>query len=125
MPNIGIVPDHPDDVLIPSLEVPHDEEYPPPIQGELEEVPVYPDDWVADEDLPGEDSDGIVEDEEHNRRKMNSLGHCLDHTPSIPGCPGCDAKARNKKHMRNSFDVDNSRYANCVTGDQVTFADFQ
>ena len=59
------------------------------------------------------------------RRRMRSHGHCLDHYPAIPGCPGCDAKARERKRYCGSFKKDDPRYSKYVTGDQVTLADLK
>ena len=49
------------------------------------------------------------------RRKMRSKGHCMIHYPAIKGCPGCDAKARQKRHGPRSFDRTDPRYAQYVT----------
>jgi hypothetical protein len=59
------------------------------------------------------------------RRKAQSKFHMLDHADYNPQCPGCNAKARNKKHYRGAFQRDDERYANVVTMDQVGLTDVE
>ena len=47
----------------------------------------------------------------------------MDHYEYNPECLGCQAKARNKKHDKGSFQRDDPDYQRVVTMDQVTMTD--
>ncbi len=64
------------------------------------------------------------EAQETRRAKARYKGHLLDHTEFNPECPGCQAKARNKKHFKGSSDRNNPGYRMMVSMDQVSRVDF-
>ena len=49
--------------------------------------------------------------------------HLINHHKFNPDCQGCQAKARDKRHFRYSFDRQAKANENVVTMDQVTMAD--
>ena len=51
-----------------------------------------------------------------------SRQHILDHRVFTPGCPGCEAKARNAKHYKGTFER-SEEHKNIVTMDQVSMVD--
>ena len=54
-----------------------------------------------------------------------SRQHLLDHKVFIPGCPGCQAKARGKKHFKKAFERDDGNHEHMITMYQVSMADKQ
>ena len=59
----------------------------------------------------------------HPTVRMKSKKHCLLHYPTIPGCPGCEAKTRNKKHYKTSFDRNKKGYERIISMDHVHMSD--
>ena len=57
------------------------------------------------------------------RKIAKSKNHLLLHKDFNPECPGCQAKARNRKHFKGSFDRNNPRYADTISMDQVSLTD--
>ena len=59
------------------------------------------------------------------RQRAKRKSHCFLHDGSNPHCPGCQAKSRDKRHYKGSFDVHRATHSTSVivTMDQVTIAD--
>ena len=59
------------------------------------------------------------------RQRAKRKTHCFLHDGSNPHCPGCQAKSRDKRHYKGSFDVHRATHSTSViiTMDQVTLAD--
>jgi len=79
---------------------------------------------VPEEEEPALDTDGEVETSATTwRQKAKSKNHLMDHDSFNCQCPGCNAKARNKRRVRGSFEPDDPRHANEITMDQVSMTD--
>ena len=75
-----------------------------------------------------EDHQKILDEHRRKRRqdlrgKARSIFHLMDHYEYNPECLGCQAKARNKKHYKHSFQKEKDEYDNVLTMDQVTMVD--
>ncbi len=76
------------------------------------------------QDVPCEVCGSDDEAQETRRAKARYKGHLLDHTEFNAECPGCQAKARSKKHFKGQFDKDAPGYQKMASMDQVSYADF-
>ena len=85
-------------------------------------------DAAADEpiaDPPTIDEATILENRASNRSLAKQKEHLLCHDGFNPECIGCQAKTRNKKHFKKSFDRGDAKYENLTSMDQVTLADLE
>lgn len=95
-----------------------------------------PDCWGTEDIVEYPEREGIVPPEDPNnqsyyeqqkrnsmRRKAVTTHQLLAHHEHNDNCPGCQAKARNKKHFKQSFQREKDEYDNLVTMDQVTMVD--
>ena len=53
------------------------------------------------------------------------IAHMLIHSPAVLGRPGCDAKAKSRRHRRKAFKRDHLRHKDEMSLDQVTMADIK
>ena len=72
-----------------------------------------------------EDSDSEVPHIDTWRQKAKCKYHLLDHSEYNPRCPGCNAKARDKRHFRKSVQRDHPKHINEITMDQVGLTDVE
>ena len=77
------------------------------------------------DDKGAEDMKKQIERRLFVRKEARSKHHLLSHDKHNDMCPGCQAKARNKRHFKYSFDREKEEYDNVVTMDQVTIADVE
>lgn len=62
----------------------------------------------------------LVED----RKRARTIEHLMDHQPPCATCEGCQARARQKKHYKGSYDASEKDRSMIVTMDQVNIQGF-
>jgi hypothetical protein len=58
-------------------------------------------------------------------KRSFSQAHLMNHDEFIPECPGCQAKAREKRKFKSSFQRDHPKHANEIGMDQVGLTDMK
>ena len=59
-----------------------------------------------------------------DRKRARSIEHLMNHSPPCATCEGCQAKAREKKHLKGSFDASPVDHSRVLTMEQVSIQDF-
>ena len=59
-----------------------------------------------------------------DRQRARTIEHLMTHQPPCATCEGCQARARQKKHYKGTFEASPKNRSMIITMDQVTFQDF-
>ena len=62
----------------------------------------------------------LIED----RKRARAIEHLMDHQPPYATCEGCQARARQKKHHKGSYDASEKDRSMIITMYQVNIQDF-
>ena len=73
----------------------------------------------AKKDPPDDEDVVITKRLVDDRRKPRTIEHQMTHSPPCSTCEGCQARARQKKHHRGSFEKSDKDRTHIPTMDQV------